>query len=68
MSEESHRETAESDRREPAPGPGGSKLAPEGNSGARFFVPPEPEERRERRSPDEPEDRAGAVEEDDADG
>ncbi len=65
MTEEPDRKT---ESRDPATGPDGSKLAPEGNSGARFFVPPDQEERRQRRDPDEPEDRAGAVEEDDADG
>ena len=61
MTEEVHRET---EPRDAAGGPGGSKLAPEGNSGARFVVPPDQEERRERKSLDEPESRAGAVEED----
>ena len=35
-----HRVTEE---REPIPGPGESKLVPEGNSNARFFVPKEKE-------------------------
>lgn len=59
MAEEPHQET---ERRDPTEGPGGSKLAPEGNSKARVFVPRDQEERRERRSPEEPEDRAGAME------
>lgn len=58
MTEEPQRET---DPRDTDEGPGGSKVAPEGNSNARFFVPPDQEERRERRDPDEPEDRAGAA-------
>ena len=65
MAEEVHRET---EPRDAAEGPGGSKLAPEGNSNARFVVPSDQEERRERKSLDEPEDRAGAVEEDESDG
>ena len=64
MTEEANRDT---ESREAARGPGGSKLAPEGNSGARFVVPPDQEERREGRSLDEPESRAGAVEEDETD-
>ena len=64
MTEEVDRET---ESRDAAKGPGGSKLAPEGNSGARFVVPSDQEERRERRSLDEAESRAGAVEEDEAD-
>lgn len=51
--------------REPVPGPGGSKLAPEGNADARLFVPGDQEEKGERRDPEEPEDRAGATDEDD---
>jgi hypothetical protein len=64
MTEEVHRET---EPRDAAGGPGGSKLAPEGNSRARFVVPPDQEERRERRSLEEPESRAGAVGEGDSD-
>ena len=63
MSEEPHQETEPRDATE---GPAGSKLAPEGNSKGRFFVPPDQEERRGGRSPDEPEDRAGAVEDPEA--
>ena len=65
MPEDPHRKT---EARDDAEGPDGSKLAPEGNSGARLFVPPDQDERRERRGLDEPEDRAGAVEGDDPDG
>ena len=61
MAEEVHRDT---EPRKAVEGPGGSKLAPEGNSKARLVVPPDQEERRERRSLDEPEDRAGPIEED----
>ena len=64
MTEEVHRET---ESREAAEGPGGSKLAPEGNSRARLVVPSDQEERRERKDLDEPEDRAGAVEEEETD-
>ncbi len=64
MTEEVNRDT---ESRDAARGPGGSKLAPEGNSGARFVVPPDQDERRERGSLDEPESRAGAVEEDETD-
>ncbi len=64
MDEEAHRET---EPRDAARGPGGSKLAPEGNSGARFVVPADQDERRERRSSDEPESRAGAMEEGETD-
>lgn len=64
MTEEVHRET---ESRDATTGPGGSKLAPEGNSGARLVVPSDQEERRERKGLDEPESRAGAVEEDETD-
>jgi hypothetical protein len=64
MTEEVNRET---ESRDAARGPGGSRLAPEGNSSARFVVPSDQDARRERRSLDEPESRAGAVEEDETD-
>ena len=64
MTEEVNRET---EPRDAARGPDGPKLAPEGNSGARFVVPSDQEDRRERRSLDEPESRAGAVEDDETD-
>jgi hypothetical protein len=65
MAEEVHRDT---EPREATEGPGGSKLAPEGNSNARLVVPSDQEQRRERRSLDEPDDRAGAVEGDETGG
>jgi hypothetical protein len=64
VTEEAHRDT---EPRDAAGGPGESKLAPEGNSNARFMVPSDQEERREHQSLDEPEARAGAVEGDETD-
>jgi len=39
-------------------GPDGAKLAPEGNSNARLFVPPDQDEKREERELDEPDSAA----------
>jgi hypothetical protein len=45
----------ETDPRETTPGPGSSKLAPEGNSSARLFLPADEEEPREERARTSPE-------------
>jgi len=50
----------ETEAREAVEGPGGSKLAPEGNSNARLFVPQNQEEHRQEQDPEQPQDQAGA--------
>ena len=56
MTEDQHKET---DPREAVEGPGDSKLAPEGNSNARLFVPGDQDEKRQERDLEEGEDHAG---------
>jgi hypothetical protein len=57
-------EHAQTEPRDDVPGPGDSKLAPEGNSNARFFVPPEEGESRDSEAPDAPSSEAREEEHD----
>ena len=59
-------DTESTDPREPVPGPGDTKLTPAGNSDARFLVPDDQEKESEEHEPGEPEDRAGAAEDEDS--